>query len=169
MKGFYLLVTFLSLAISAYAQTPQVEAKLLDEFEGNGCEDYLGRLDYVGSVVAENPDSRVFVFVYEGKTRQVIQKPNSKYVENYVLPQYGLAGIRIDTMKKGLTWRYRSNNRFDLKRVVFVNAGFRERFNVAIWLVPKGVPEPLPTPTIGKMKYRSGKPYGFCTECCGGS
>jgi hypothetical protein len=54
-----------------------------------------------------------------------------------------------------------------VERFNFIEAGFREKLTVEIWLAPNGATLPKPTPTLTKMKYRKGKAVGFCIDCCG--
>ena len=158
-KLFIGLICFIATASSAFAQAP--EAIKIDEFGSVQCEDYLARMDYLISEANNNPSSRVFVLVYEGKTQRYKYRNGIDFTIESVLPQYGLASARIRSMKKYLPLRGVSTERF-----VFIKAGFRENFTVEIWGVPAGSIEPEPTPTLAKMKYRKGKPAGFCLGCC---
>lgn len=109
----------------------------------------------------DNPSSRVFVFVYEGKTQRCKYKKDGNYTIESVLPQYGLGNAKIRSMKKYLQMR-----RIAAERFVFIKGGFRENFTVEIWLVPDAVMPPEPNPTLTKVKYHKGKPVGFCLSCC---
>ena len=111
---------------------------------------------------ANNPDSKIYVFVYEGKVSQPIYKESKLVGYKSLLPQYGLAKARIESMKK-----YLARKKVPVENYVFVNDGFREDFGVEIWMVPSDAKQPKPTPTLEKIKYRKGKPTGFCLGCCG--
>ena len=52
------------------------------------------------------------------------------------------------------------------EKFVFVESGFLEDFKVELWNVPDGATPPKPTPTLKRMKYRKGKPVGFCLGGC---
>jgi hypothetical protein len=55
----------------------------------------------------------------------------------------------------------------DSKRIVFVNGGYRESWEVELWLVPKGSNPPAPTPTVKPqdIKFRRGKIKKRDYEC----
>ena len=65
--------------------------------------------------------------------------------------------MAIYTMKTRIKFR-----RFDEKRIVFIEGGFREKFTIELWVVPDGKLPPTSTPTLTKMKYRKGKPQDSC-------
>ncbi len=157
LTGLICLVIF---SLSAFAQSK--EPTKIDEFGNNECEFYLATMDNAIVQASENPASKIYVLVYEGKIPKYKYKKGGGYEVESVFPQYGLANVKIRSMKKYLFLRKSSAQRF-----VFVKAGFREDFSVEIWLVPSGVMQPKPTPTLAKMKYRKGKPLGFCLGCCG--
>lgn len=64
--------------------------------------------------------------------------------------------------------KYLANRGFPAERFVFVEAGLRENFTIEIWLVPGGAAPPTLAPTLTEMRFRKGKPRGFCTWCCEG-
>lgn len=156
---FSILILFVAIVFSAFAQSR--EPVKLDEFGSINCEDYLARMDSAIIQAANEPTSRVLVFVYEGKIQRYKYKKDGSYTIESVFPQYGLANAKIRSMKKYLALRALG------ERFVFISAGFREDFTVEIWLVPDGAKQPEPTPTLSKMRYRKGKPSGFCLGCCG--
>jgi hypothetical protein len=161
MKNLYLsflLLTFF--ALSVFGQTG--EARKIDEFGVIPCDEYLARADAMIVVQANNPGAMMYVFIYEGKEKRAVYR-NGKFVDysKSVLPQYGLAKARIESMKKYLT-----RKKIPLENYVFANGGFREDFWVEIWLVPAGAEPPTPTPTVKKFKFRKGKASGFCLDCC---
>ena len=138
---------------SVFAQS----AVKLDEFSAVNCDDYLARMDNVISEAQKNPTAKVHVFFYEGSSRTYYGKKEK------ALPVRGSVKAKTASMKKYIALR----RGFSTDRFVFVEAGFREEELTQFWLVPKGIESPKPAPTLKKMKYRKGKAYGFCTECCG--
>lgn len=158
MKKIILTLVFGSLlSISGLSQ----EARKIDEFGSVQCEDYLARMDNVIVELGNNPSSRIYVFVYEGKTQRYKYRNGEDFTIESVLPQYALAKAKINSMKKLLSVR-----KVPIENFVLVSGGFRENFTVEFWLVPAGAKQPEPTPTLTKMRYRKGKPYGFCLGCC---
>jgi hypothetical protein len=160
IKFFAGLIVLVVSALPAFSQSNG--SSKIDEFGSVNCEDYLARMDTIIIQALNNPTARVFVFVYEGKIQRYKYKRDGSYTTESVLPQYGLAKAKIRSMKKYVQLKHFSTERF-----VFVKAGFREDFTVEIWLSPADVEQPKPTPTLTKMKYRKGKPAGFCIGCCG--
>ena len=156
--SFLFLISF---AFSISAQTQ--EAQKIDEFESVKCDEYLNRMDNAILNVTNTPNSKIYIFVYEGR---VVSK--TKYDSkgefigyDYVYPPFGLAKAKIRSMKEYLKMR-----KIPQENYIFVEAGFLENFKVEFWNVPKGASPPIPSPTLKKMKYRKGKPTGFCTGCC---
>ena len=50
----------------------------VDVFGGINCEDYLARMDNVISQASNNPTAKIYVFVYEGKTKNtIIEEPET--------------------------------------------------------------------------------------------
>lgn len=153
---FSILFLIMSFAVISFAQ--YTEARNVDEFGNIYCDDYLARIDVLLVELKNSPDSKEYIFVYEGKTRMALYDKNNKYAgEKYILPHFGQALKTIETMKKRMKLY-----RVDMKRLFFIKGGFRKNFTVDLWIVPKGAPPPKPTPTLNKMKYRKGKPSGFC-------
>ena len=145
------LTAFILISLSSvFAQ----EAKKVDEFEGSYCERYLLGMDIVRSELVNNPTSRIYFLIYEGREFIYNSKENRLVL---VFSARNSAKAKIISMKK-----YLGNG----EKTVYIEAGFRENSIVEVWLVPNGATPPKPTPTLKKMKYRKGKPKGFCLGCC---
>ncbi len=155
MKVIGLITFILILSSFIFAQETQKN----DEFEYISCEDYLSKMFGLVNFLKENPNSKAYLLVYEGKETQYNFK--KKKVET-LRPAYGMAKIRIRSIQSRFV--YLGENL--LKQIVFVEAGFRENFMIEVWSVPLGAEPPKPTPTLKKMRYRKGKPQGFCYGCC---
>ena len=163
MRVVTIILICLFAAIFGFPQSAKKSTNI-DEFGILPCGDYLGHLDHIGNTVVENPSAQIFVLVYEGKTPQYAYKKDGTYSVRDVLPQYALAKTIIASMKQGLIQRQKRIPEFKIDRVVFVEAGFRESFRIETWVVPDGIKPPPKAPTVEKMKYRKGKPVGFCFE-----
>lgn len=135
------------------------EAEKILEFENMPCDQYLMEMDAVMINSQNNPTAKIYVFVYEGK--ELAYNKRKKMTE-FVNPAKGSAEAKIDSIKKYYSIRKYSSDNF-----VFVKAGFREKTSVEIWLVPEGAEPPKPESTLKEIKYRKGKLFGFCTDCCG--
>lgn len=148
------LLILLSFVVFVSAQS--AEAEKIDEFTHEPCDAYLSRMDAAMDKAYKNPASTIYVLIYEGKEREYnFRKKKTKFV----LPKVGSAKAKFESVK-----RYSSFRRFPTDRFSFIEAGFRENLSVEIWLVPAGAMPPKPTPTLKKMKYRKGKPAGFCVD-----
>lgn len=127
----------------------------LDHFGDATCEEFLARMDNAIINANSNPKSQLFVFVYEGRQSEW------QYDRwRLVLPQVGLAKVRINSMDAYLELKSNPTN------FVFVEGGLRENFEVEIYVVPPGSRIPSPSPSLKSIKYRKGKPKGFCLGCC---
>lgn len=150
------LIAFILITLSSiFAQ----EAQKIDEFSHLMCDDYLGRISYIRQVADENPSSKLYVLIYEGRETQYNSRKRKYEV---AFPNYGSAKAKIASIKLFLEKnKFTRNSQF-----VFIEAGFRNDLTVEAWLVPNGATSPKSTPTLKKMKYRKGKPKGFCLGCC---
>ncbi len=152
---FTILFYCLLFSISVFSQ----KAEVIDEFGTLGCDEYLARMDNVFIQAANNPDSKTYIFIYEGKEPNYNNRRNNSKLD---FPTFGSAKARIKSIKEYLKRRKHSDDKF-----VFVEAGFREEYGVEIWRVPDGATPPEPTLTVKKMKYKKGKARSFCIDCCG--
>lgn len=156
MKIIGFILSILILCSSVFAQ----EAQKMDEVGDINCEDYLARINNFNLSLRNDPTSKVYILIYEGKERRY---NSQKGKTEPVLPAYGSAKARIRSIKQYFK-TYKQENL--LERIVFVEAGFREEFTFEFWQVPAGATPPNPTPTLTKIKYRKGKPKVFCVSCC---
>ena len=157
-KQFLSLLILLLFIFSVSGQTK--DAQKIDEFGFANCDDYVARMDVFWIELSNLPEAKGYVFVYEGKSDiSTYDRNSNRRREKYVLPKVGEAKARIRTMKKRLEY-----NNYSPERVVFMEAGFRDKYTVEFWLVPKGAIPPKPTPTLKKIKHRKGKPGDFCAE-----
>lgn len=135
-------------------------AEMIDAFSNNVCDEYLMRVDRMLIEATQNPNSTIYVFVYEGKENDQLHRKDTRKLFS---PAIGSARTKIESMSKYI----RNVRKASIENIKFVEAGFRENAAVEFWVVPNGVEPPKPTPTLKKMKYRKGKARGFCLYCCG--
>jgi hypothetical protein len=131
----------------------QVATKI-DEFEEVPCDHHLAYMDHLISESSKNPESMVYVFVYEGRER------GSTWLK-WVLPPRHQVEARIASMKA-----YFRQRKFAANNFVFLNGGVRRSLTVEEWLVPAGAKTPQPTPSTRRIRHRRGRARGFCTWCC---
>ncbi len=138
------------------------EARKVDEFTNTNCDDYSARMDSLLTEVSNYSDAKGYVFVYEGKLKQYVYDKNPKRERiKFVSPEVGMAKELIGYLKNHLLFR-----NYPSDKIVFIEAGFREKLAVELWIVPNKVNSPKPTPTLKKIKQRkqTRKPFGFCSE-----
>ena len=71
------------------------------------------------------------------------------------LPRIGEAAARAGRLKP-----YLVNRRgFSAERIVVIDGGYHESFQIDLWIVPFGAPPPGPTGTVpaSEIKFRKGK------------
>ena len=156
MKIWRITALILILYCSSFAQ----QAELIDEFVNGSCEDYLSRMANAHYSLTADLNAKVYFLIYEGKEFRL--NANGKK-SKLVFPTFGSAKAKIYSIK--MRFKFMQAEHL-LDRIVFIEAGFRENFTLEIWNVPNGATLPKPTPTLTKMKYRKGKPVGFCAGCC---
>jgi len=125
-----------------------------DEY-GDICSgDEKARLDNLAIELQNNPDFQVHVIYYGGRCY-------SSCGYDYPLhrsrrPRKGEAEKRAARIKP-----YLVNTRgLEPERVFVINGGHRESWTAELWIVPRGVKPPAPTPTIRPedIEYRKGRP-----------
>lgn len=154
------LIFFALFVFSVSAQTK--EARKIDEFGITNCGDYGARIDVLFRELEKFPDSKGYIFVYEGDLEVFIYDRNGvNKGKKLVLSEKGFAKNVIGYFKEHLTYR-----KFPLERIVFLEAGFRRKYTNELWFVPNGVSPPIPMPTLQKIKQRKPKhkKFGFCGE-----
>lgn len=151
-KQFLSFLLLLLFAACVSAQTN--EARKVDEFGEIFCDDMIGRLGNLGIGLKGKPESIAFIISYEGKYPVYSGKK-----KKYILPRFGESNARTQAMKERLYFL-----QYDPKKFIFIDGGFREKYTVEFWIVPKGAIPPKSTPTLKTIKYRKGNPPNFCGE-----
>lgn len=144
------LILLVLLIVNISAQTK--EARKIDEFGSIPCEEIRARLDRFLTELQNDPQTKGFVIVYEGK---YFYPDYSEYPSEEIkiyLPTFGESQLRTQTFINHFKWR-----NFPSDRYLFISGGYREKHTVEFWLVPNRAKPPSPSPTLDKMKYRKGK------------
>ena len=136
------------------AQIPQ--PRLFEEFTDVPCEDVQLRIDLLLSEVANELGSIGAVVFYEGKYKRTEWHRNGKTRESWVLPTFAEAYHRIRWIEIYLNFRG-----FPKDRIRFVSGGYRDKFTIELWVVPRGARLPTAKPELENVKYRKGKPTEF--------
>jgi len=153
-----LLILLVLFALSASLFSQSKEARQVDEFGSNECEDLRSRLDTFLVELQNNPQSTGFVIVYEGKYTQNVHNRKGSKQKTY-LPVFGEAALRIKSFRQHFVFRGQAGGPY-----LFIDGGYREFHTVELWIVPDGAKPPLAKPTLDTMKYRKGRPLGLGCE-----
>jgi hypothetical protein len=133
-----LLVLAFSLA-GASSQHP----RKFDEFGDINCEDEMARLDNFAIQLQNEPATRGIMIFYGGRRFRGR------------LPKQGEAAARAARIKPYLVERRGVSS----ERVIVIDGGYREEFQVDLWVIPAGVTPPEPNSTISArdIKFQKGK------------
>jgi len=165
-KQFLIFLFLLPLVFSVSAQIK--ESIKFDELESfYTCEDFRSRMDTFMSELQNQPSTKGYIIVYDGKYRVIkdtkyFSYPNTlseskKWKSN--LPVIGETVFRSQQILKHIKFR-----QFPEKRILLISGGYREHHSVEFWIVPFGITPPKPSLTIQEMKYRKGEVVGIVCE-----
>ncbi len=159
MKSKFLTIIFCYFVLVASVFAQANEAKQIDEFGYIPCGDFMARGQVAFQEQEKIPDSKIYVIYYEGRHyfSSAWNKETKSYDIKYINPRRGDALSRANEMKIFLnTFPGFSND-----NLVIINGGYKEKFILEVWIVPKNAKEPIPTPTIEEkdIKFRKGKPF----------
>lgn len=68
----FFLSSFILLILASMTFSQSKAAVPIDEFGSVQCEEYLARMDNIFIQAANNPNAKIYVFVYDGKTQSYI-------------------------------------------------------------------------------------------------
>ena len=162
---FFIFLLLLSFAFSISAQTN--EERLIDEFSYLDCGNFMMRMHWIFLKSQESPDSKIYVIYYGGgslRKRNLWNKKTKsldKFQLEYPHREDGLNWAKAIPLFLTTTAEYSEEIRNSFKdRIVLINGGYQENIITEIWLVPKNVETPKPTPTIDEkdIKFRKDKP-----------
>jgi hypothetical protein len=114
-----------------------------DEFGDIKCEDEYARLDNFAVQLQQEPQARGVIMFYGGQTFRG------------KLPKRGEAEARAARLKPYLVER----RGIPSDRLVVVNGGYKETWQVTLRIIPPGIETPGASPTVPleKVKFRKGK------------
>jgi hypothetical protein len=133
----------------------QGQARKIDEMGQIRNAEICSRLDSLAFQLQANPDDRAYIIFYGG--RKYLQffydRKKQDIVSKEVPAKRGEAQLRLLKWDDYLTFfRKIEKSRFEI-----INGGYREKFTVEFWLVPKGAKPPIPTPTLTEKDIKFGK------------
>jgi hypothetical protein len=106
---------------------PPVECRQFDQFPSIAFDDTKARLDNLAVELQNSPDTTAYIIVYAGR--------NSRAGQADLLAKRAMDYL---TIQRGV----------DVRRLVFINGGYRDEDFIEIWLCPPGAKPPQPTPTV---------------------
>jgi hypothetical protein len=132
--AFVVFLSILSIVINAQSILNQQknEPRLLESFGKVSPDDGNAKVDYLSNEVINSTESRGYIIIYGG--------------------QFGKKG-EVEAHIKAFKVVFLFKN-IDEKTMVFVKGGFRKKFTIEFWVVPKGACPPYPTPTIDFEKVK---------------
>jgi hypothetical protein len=123
------LCLFLLLTSVSFAQT-----RMAQEYGDTSCEEEMAHLDNYAISLQVDPNLRGYIVVYGGR-RGTRRRQMS---------------ARLYRIRRYLT----TNRGIQARRIVTARGGFRERFTVELWLVPRGESIPATTSTVNPREVR---------------
>ena len=139
--------------ILAFSLTGATSDKLrqFDEFGDINCEDEMARLDNFAVQLQNEPAAKGVLIFYGGRRFRGR------------LPKQGEAGARAARMKPYLVERRRISS----ERVIVIDGGYREEFQVVLWVIPAEMTPPEPSLTIPAkdIKFQKGKATARQFKC----
>ena len=152
-----LLFVFLCIWTSFFSVRAQrIEAEKITEFTLLPCGHLLAQTDNVYHLLQKDAESKVFFIYYEGRKYRSGKNLTKGAAPKMLNPVRGNALNLTKRLSLYLT-KYRQ---VSPENIVLIDGGFMESYVVEIWIVPKNVkaPQPSPTLTAQDIKFRKGKP-----------
>jgi hypothetical protein len=139
--------------ILAFSLTGATADKMrqFDEFGDINCEDEMARLDNFAIQLQNDPAAKGVMVFYGGRRFRGR------------LPKQGEAAARAARMKPYLVERRRISS----ERVIVIDGGYREEFQVDLWVIPADIAPPEPSLTIPAkdIKFQKGKATARQFKC----
>jgi hypothetical protein len=141
-EGMNAAAIVLVLAFSLAGATSQQPRKF-DEFGDINCEDEMARLDNFAIQLQNEPATKGIMIFYGGRRFRGR------------LPRQGEAAARAARMKPYLVQR----RGISAERVIVIDGGYREEFQVDLWVIPANMTPPEPDSTVPArdIKFQKGK------------
>ena len=150
MNRFKAVAIFLVLA---FGMTGFASDKLrkFDEFGDINCEDEYARLDNLALQLRNEPNAKAVIVFYGGRRFRGR------------LPKRDEAASRAARLKPYLVQR----RGIPAERVQVIDGGYKEEFQIQLWVIPIEVQMPLPDPTIQAkgIKFQKGKANARQFKC----
>ena len=147
MRVAILILVVISQVCSRCFGAPEEARKLLEMGAAN-CESEMAFLDLLAQNLSEQPDLRAYVLIYGGRKdtkRDEVQIRGAR-MQRYVVETRGIATARVEV----------------------IDGGYRERFTVELWLVPKETESAVASPMVKlqQVRFKKGKMERFREPGC---
>lgn len=127
-----LILSFFLVAgsISSVVQEPR---RVL-EMGAEACESEMAFLDAFANHLHDGPPSSGYILVYGGRrdTRRVEIQVRGARIKRYLIESRGVGADQLEV----------------------VDGGYREKFTVELWLIPRGGNPPVASPTVNQKSVR---------------
>ena len=158
MRATVILICILFLAFSLVAQSN--EPRLIDEFSVIPCGEMMARLDALLTEWRKDKAERIIIVFYGRRFARTVERRKGRDIL-VLLPTHPEDGLNwAKGIPKYLVARYRSAWEEEVsvleQRIQLRDGGFRENLSAELWLVPPGVADPSPTPTIIRSHIKFG-------------
>ena len=127
------------------------QLRQFDEFGDLNCEDEYARLDNLALQLQNEPNAKAVIVFYGGRRFRGR------------LPKRDEAASRAARLKPYLVQR----RGIPAERVQVIDGGYKEEFQIQLWVIPIEVQMPLPDPTIQAkgIKFQKGKANARQFKC----
>jgi hypothetical protein len=155
---YFLLSIFFAFSVSG--QNNEVRKSV--EFGWIPCAYFNALMVSVYKDHKKSPEADIHVIYYEGKSEEVFvtNKKMNAEEKKLVRPRRGNALNRAREVPLFL-----EALKIPREKVVLIDGGFRENFEIEVWIVPKNgfPPQPIPTVAAKDVKFQNGKPLAVRT------
>ena len=141
----------MAVLVGAIGEPVAEPTRPFDAFGDIRCEDEYARLDNLAIQLQHNPTDRAVIEFYGGRRFRGR------------LPKRGEAAARAARIKPYLVER----RGIPANQIIMVDGGYRDEWQVMIWIIPAGATIPTPDPWVPlkNIKFRKGKAHPRQFRC----
>lgn len=133
----------LLILVCSLTAAPNSSSQKLDEFGDLNCEEEYAHLDNLALQLQNDPEAKALIIFYGGRRFRGR------------LPKRGEAAARASRLKPYLVER----RGIPSNRVEVLDGGYKEDFQIQLWVLPAAAPKPVTDQTIPAkdIRFRNGK------------
>lgn len=155
---FFSFLLLLPLVLNVSAQQQVEKAQKITELVTVSCGQVNAYVYQAYAALRQSPEAKIYVIFYgQGRGQAVgVWNRKTKQMDKKLSFPHPLDALN---RAKEVPLYLKTAHNLPADKVVLIDGGFREDFEMEIWLVPNSAEPPSPTPTIdGKgVKFRKGK------------